>query len=403
MGAQVAAAPVDGGNQIAGTATVGAAPAEVPSDVFFANVPGIRLGPYDFGSPITGSTTSGVFDVATPGDITIEPGTTINAGSALAEGTTSIFLQAGGHFINNSGLGQGTLVAANDGFFNIYSQAPTGDTFGNLDSGNTAMWDASYLTPITVTGNRYLFAFQPTITVTAGNLSKQQGTDISASLVSDFTITAGLQNGVIGAYLGDTASAIFSGTPSVTSAGAAASAAGGSYPITISQGSLTVNDGYGLVLNNATLSVSGGTQTVTPPPPPVNPPPTTTTLTPSSSPALNGFTTSIQAPRLSPLNGDLAAGQFIISLPVVPPPPAPPSQPPVDSPLQADNAEQPTSSDQTTDEVANSLDGGSPGPGQRGGGGGTVIPRMLVNARPPAPPPTDTSALSSFGNSSLWQ
>ena len=31
------------------------------------------------------------------------------------------------------------------------------------------------------------------------------------------------------------------------------------------------------------------------------------------------------------------------------------------------------------------------------------IPRFLVNARPPVPPPTDITALSSFGNSSLWQ
>jgi hypothetical protein len=32
-----------------------------------------------------------------------------------------------------------------------------------------------------------------------------------------------------------------------------------------------------------------------------------------------------------------------------------------------------------------------------------MIPKMLAAARPPAPPPTDVSALSSFGNSSLWQ
>jgi len=28
---------------------------------------------------------------------------------------------------------------------------------------------------------------------------------------------------------------------------------------------------------------------------------------------------------------------------------------------------------------------------------------MLVSANPPVPPPTDITALSSFGNSSLWQ
>jgi hypothetical protein len=32
-----------------------------------------------------------------------------------------------------------------------------------------------------------------------------------------------------------------------------------------------------------------------------------------------------------------------------------------------------------------------------------VIPKFLVSANPPVPPPSDITALSSFGNSSLWQ
>jgi len=92
----------------------------------------------------------------------------------------------------------------------------------------------------------------------------------------------------------------------------------------------------------------------------------------------------------------------VISMPVVPLPPPPLSPaPPVQSPLADNNAEQPTSADQTTTQVADSLDGSkTPGTGRRGG---IVIPKMLVNATSPAPPPTDISALPSFGNSSLWQ
>ena len=77
--------------------------------------------------------------------------------------------------------------------------------------------------------------------------------------------------------------------------------------------------------------------------------------------------------------------------------------PPVQSPLADNNSEQPTSSDQTTTQVADSLNGERPRIGAGAHGGGVVIPKFLVNAHPPVPPPTDISALSSFGNSSLWQ
>jgi trimeric autotransporter adhesin len=385
----------DVGNQVAGNVSV-VAP---EGNAFFDNVPGIRIGlplssldsssdPSNSSSSLSnaGAAVGGVFDIATPGDITIGSGVSIVAGLGLPSGATDFVLQAGGNFINNSGLGQATLVSANSGVFDIYSQAPTNDVFGGLNSANTAVWDTSYLDSVAASGNRYIFAFQPSITVAAGNLSKAQGTDVSASLVNDFTIT-GLQSGIAGVYLGDSASNVYSGMPTIVSAGAAAKAATGNYPITISLGGLQVGAGYSVTLASATLSVGAA-------PPPV--------LSTSTSTVLTGFVNAIQAPRLPPvINSELAASQFanLIGLPVVPPPPPPPPSPPVDSPLQADNAEQPTSSDQTTSEVANSLDGSSSG----ARGGRVVIPRILANARPPAPPPTDISALPSFGNSSLWQ
>ena len=122
----------------------------------------------------------------------------------------------------------------------------------------------------------------------------------------------------------------------------------------------------------------------------------------AAAPALVGFVTALQPPPRNPQPTVTAAlSDLLIAVPL-PPPPAPPPPPPVQSPLADNNSEQPTSSDQTTGQVANSLDGGTPRPGPRGSGT-AVIPRMLVNARPPAPPPTDPTALSSFGNSSLWQ
>jgi len=65
------------------------------------------------------------------------------------------------------------------------------------------------------------------------------------------------------------------------------------------------------------------------------------------------------------------------------------------------SSEPPSSSDQVTDEVAASLDGGNAPPADVNSG--PVIPKMLTNSPPPPPPPTDISALPSFGNASLWQ
>ena len=65
-------------------------------------------------------------------------------------------------------------------------------------------------------------------------------------MAADYTIS-GLEPGVAGAYLGDSASAVYSGTPSVTSLGSPARApvTGSPYPITVGLGSLVIDDGSG--------------------------------------------------------------------------------------------------------------------------------------------------------------
>ena len=159
-------------------------------------------------------------------------------------------LSATGSFINNAGPG---AVSTPGGNWQIYSASPTGDVFGGLDSGQTAIWNTTFsgtVTPTTV--NRYLFAFQPTITVTSGDLTKSYGQDVTSLVAGDFMIS-GLQPGVTGAFQADTAGEVFGGTPSVTSLGspARASVAGSPYPITVAPGSFTVSDNYALVLNSA--------------------------------------------------------------------------------------------------------------------------------------------------------
>ncbi|WP_163364681.1 hypothetical protein, partial [Escherichia coli] len=80
--------------------------------------------------------------------------------------------------------------------------APSADTFGGLDSGNTAIFNqtAASLPPGSVgqTGNRYIFAYQPTLTFTSIDSTKAYGDDGAAALQSRYTVT-GLDPGVSGA------------------------------------------------------------------------------------------------------------------------------------------------------------------------------------------------------------
>jgi filamentous hemagglutinin family protein len=185
------------------------------------------------------------------GDLTLAAGGRINGGL--------VALSAGDQFINLRGS---DAVSASDRWV-VYSAAPAGNTFGNLDSGNNAIWNGTIDTvaPGSITGNRYVFAFQPTITVTSTDTNKVYGTDLTGALNGFFTVS-GLQQGVAGAYLGDTVAGILSGAPLITSAGAVANAdvVGGPYAMDISQGSLAATNGYMLAFDSA------GRLTVTPKP-----------------------------------------------------------------------------------------------------------------------------------------
>ena len=193
---------------------------------------------------ISGLVTAGSNDVTirNTGDITIS-----------ATGQVSgriVALSAGDQFVNLSGS---DAVTASQRWA-IYSAAPTGNTFGGLDSGNTAVWNSTISTaaPGTLTGNRYVFAFQPTLTVTSTSTSKVYGTDLTGAL-NGFISVSGLQQGVAGAYLGDTLADVLSGTAAVTSAGsvARASVVGGPYAMTVSQGTLATSRGYSLAFDSA--------------------------------------------------------------------------------------------------------------------------------------------------------
>ncbi|MBV8837151.1 MAG: hypothetical protein JO000_11485, partial [Alphaproteobacteria bacterium] len=205
---------------------------------------------------IAGTALTAAFMLSTSGNLTVAPTGTVTAGA-----NQGVVLSAGGDFVNNRG--SDAITVSGSGRWLIYSAAPAGDTFGNLDSHNTAVWNATFASapPASVTqaGNRYLFALQPTLTFTSTNVAKTYGDDATVAVAVAYT-TTGLQSGVAGAFLGDTLAAVASGAPSVTSSGSASTAgvAGAPYPITVGQGSLVSLDRYGFAFNSA------GKLTVTP-------------------------------------------------------------------------------------------------------------------------------------------
>src|SRR5690606_39108688 len=84
--------------------------------------------------------------------------------TSAADGN-AIVLSAEQSFRNNSG--SNALVLTGNGRWLVYSGVVSQNTYGGLDSENTAVWNASYATrpPSTVNlpGNRYLFKQQPTL------------------------------------------------------------------------------------------------------------------------------------------------------------------------------------------------------------------------------------------------
>ncbi len=173
---------------------------------------------------------------------------TVNSAVQSLSSIGTVQLAATDAFTNNVGP---AAIATSGGTWQVYSASPSGDVFDDLNSGATAVWNTRFGQPVTVPGDRYVFAFQPTITVTSGNLTKFDGQDVTSLVAADYTIS-GLEPGLPGAFLGDSAAAVYSGTPLVTSLGSPASAplSGSPYPITVAPGTFTVSNDYALVLDS---------------------------------------------------------------------------------------------------------------------------------------------------------
>ncbi|MDD4616622.1 MAG: filamentous hemagglutinin N-terminal domain-containing protein [Alphaproteobacteria bacterium] len=155
---------------------------------------------------------------------------------------------SGGKFVNNRGS-DAIVVKPAKARWLVYAKNPYDNTFGNLDSGNTAVWHRTYDDgDISQSGNRYIFAYQPTATFRPDNMRKYKGVNYTAEVANDTYSVTGVMKGVDYAFLGDT----YTG-PIITSKGADASAAPGKYAIKAS--GVTGLDGYKVVYRNGILNV----------------------------------------------------------------------------------------------------------------------------------------------------
>ncbi|MBI1203784.1 MAG: filamentous hemagglutinin N-terminal domain-containing protein, partial [Rhodopseudomonas sp.] len=232
----------------------------------FANLGSGSLNLYDSVSLASGSVTAnGGVLIRTAGSLTLNSGAQI----ASSASGNAVVLDAASNFINNSGS---SAISTPGGRWIVYSAAVGGDVFGNLDSGNHAIFNfASDGLPYgdVPAGNRYVFQEQPVLTVTSTGATKTYG-DV-ADISSNYTIT-GFQ-GVANAFLTDTAASVgITGAPTLSSTGTAASAnvIGGGYTINVVDSGTLGTSGYGggyvfsnfvssgkLTVNPATITLAG--------------------------------------------------------------------------------------------------------------------------------------------------
>ncbi len=174
----------------------------------------------------------------------------LSLGPAAAVSGASVDLSAAADFVKDPAatMGPGWV---------IYAPTPSHVTNGP-DSGTTALWNrnAGSQPAGTITGPRYVFGESPTLTFAARSLAKEFGAALDLSGEYD---VSGFQPGVPGLFLGDDATTAYSGTPALSSDGAAATSPAGQYPVAVGPGTLASAAGYVFALVPGSLTVNAGT------------------------------------------------------------------------------------------------------------------------------------------------
>lgn len=197
------------------------------------------------------------------GNLTVRAGGNVTVANNIATTGGDITL-AGINFINAAGV---SALSAS-GRWLVYANTHTGNTFGGLNSANQAVWGTAFPAAVSQTGNRYVFANSPALTVTSTNQSKTYGQDGAPTVANAYTASGFINAATFGnVFTQDIAVNSLSG--SATSTGSPTTANVGSYaisvaPITATTGyTLTKNSTGLLTVNPATLTVTASNQTKT--------------------------------------------------------------------------------------------------------------------------------------------
>ena len=219
------------------------------------NVASVSL--YDNASLTVGSL-GGINGLSASGAVTLQTSAAhdITLNSAITSGAAgnAVVLASGRDFINGANAGAVDLTNPGSTRWLVYSSDPATDDFGSaaLASGNAPLWNTTYSAtpPSNVpSGNRYIFAYQPTVTFKGTDgVRKTYGVDAVDAVATSWSVLGlyaqhGAGNGNGTAYLVSNAD-IFSGRPAVTSSGAPASANAGHYDIDVARGSLSEKNSY---------------------------------------------------------------------------------------------------------------------------------------------------------------
>lgn len=137
----------------------------------------------------------------------------------------------------------------------------SGNTFNGLDSGNQAIWNTSYSgTPVTQTGNRYIFGTSENLTITpeatpftvnknAGTVANLPTPTVGSNYEISGFVDASNYNNV---FTQDTINNISISSLNFISTGAPASAAAGTYDVLMS-GTANLTNGYTATYNAAAV------------------------------------------------------------------------------------------------------------------------------------------------------
>ena len=228
--------------------------------------------------------------------------------------------------------GPSALSMLGNGRWFISAASPDDVSFGGLVSGQNALWGTSFAgaeaASDSASGNRYAFAYSPTILVTTGDREKIAGETLTFSS-ADYTVE-GL---VDAAGYGDVFEQdVFGSGPLLSSSGASTTAAAGTYAIEIDTAQAPV--GYAIEFDGASLVVTPVEPPIDPPNPPIDPP-VVPPIDPPNPPIDPPVVTPIDPPippidppanqPVVPLPGAITAGvtQGVASIPALPPLPDP--------------------------------------------------------------------------------